>query len=194
MACRIERNDGDHCRSAPTRQDRLECHRLRHVNARKQYSPSLAAHSADRPSHALRHPAPHARDPAPHAIPAPSATPGRTSQQELSAADERRCRRDRLRQQASQPLQIFYPRPSAFICGKLVLPSPPTRQASHTTRARPIRPSPGAPTPGPAAPFKPSRTDPLNREPVAKPAPTVPFKPSRTDPYTCECHAAAPTV
>jgi hypothetical protein len=56
------------------------------------------------------------------------------------------------------------------------------------------RPPQGAPTPGPTAPFKPSRIDPLNREPAAKPAPTAPFKPFRIDPYTCECHAAAPTV
>ena len=48
--------------------------------------------------------------------------------------------------------------------------------------------------PATTAPFKPFRTDPLNREPTAQPGPTVPFKPSRIDPYTCECHAAAPTV
>jgi len=43
------------------------------------------------------------------------------------------------------------------------------------------RPSQGAPTSGPTARFKPSRTDPLNREPTAKSA-TAPFKPSRIDP------------
>jgi hypothetical protein len=53
-------------------------------------------------------------------------------------------------------------------------------------RAPAIRPSQGAPTAGPVAPFKPSRIDPLNREPATKPVPTEPFKPFRTDPYTCE--------
>ena len=33
---------------------------------------------------------------------------------------------------------------------------------------------------------------PPQREPT--PGPTAPFKPSRIDPYTCECHASAPTV
>jgi hypothetical protein len=37
------------------------------------------------------------------------------------------------------------------------------------------------PTPGPTVPFKPFRTDPLNREPTAKPGSTVAFKPSRND-------------
>ncbi|HET6235756.1 MAG TPA: hypothetical protein VFE41_12470 [Acetobacteraceae bacterium] len=43
----------------------------------------------------------------------------------------------------------------------------------------------GAPTPGPTAPFEPSRIDPLNRGPTAKSA-TVPFKPSRIDPLNRE--------
>ncbi len=43
----------------------------------------------------------------------------------------------------------------------------------------------GAPTPGPTAPFKPFRTDPMNREPVAKSA-TTPFKPFRIDPLNRE--------
>jgi hypothetical protein len=43
----------------------------------------------------------------------------------------------------------------------------------------------GAPTPGPTAPFKPFRTDPLNREPTAKPV-TAPFKPFRIDPLNRE--------
>ena len=49
-----------------------------------------------------------------------------------------------------------------------------------------IRPSQGAPRPGPVAPFKPSRIDPLNREPTKNPSTTVPFKPSRTDPLNRE--------
>ena len=49
-------------------------------------------------------------------------------------------------------------------------------------RARPPR---GA-SPGPTAPFKPSRTDALNREPAATPGATAPFKPSRTDPLNRE--------
>ncbi len=44
----------------------------------------------------------------------------------------------------------------------------------------------GAPTPGPTVPFKPSCTDPLNREPPAKPGSTVPFEPSRIDPLNRE--------
>jgi hypothetical protein len=48
---------------------------------------------------------------------------------------------------------------------------------------RPLR---AAPTPDPIAPFKPSRTDPLNREPTTNPSITVPFKPSRIDPVNRE--------
>jgi hypothetical protein len=48
-----------------------------------------------------------------------------------------------------------------------------------------IRPSQGAPRPSPVAPFKPSRIDPLNREPTAEFA-TVPFKPFRIDPLNRE--------
>jgi hypothetical protein len=48
------------------------------------------------------------------------------------------------------------------------------------------RPPQGAPTPGPTARFKPSRIDPLNREPTTKPGSTVPFKPFRTDPLNRE--------
>jgi hypothetical protein len=44
------------------------------------------------------------------------------------------------------------------------------------------RPPQGAPTPGPTAPFKPFRVDPLNREPAAKLGSTASFKPSRIDP------------
>ena len=45
------------------------------------------------------------------------------------------------------------------------------------------------------APFKPSRIDPLNREPTAKPGSTVPFKPSRIDPLNREPTAKpAPTA
>jgi len=49
-----------------------------------------------------------------------------------------------------------------------------------------IRPSQGAPRPSPVAPFKPSRIDPLNREPAAKPGSTAPFKPFRIDPMNRE--------
>src|SRR5580698_10063355 len=49
---------------------------------------------------------------------------------------------------------------------------------------RPAHPHPA--TPGSTAPFKPSRTDPLNREPTTKPGPTVPFKPSGIDPLNRE--------
>jgi len=55
------------------------------------------------------------------------------------------------------------------------------------------RPLQGPPTPGPIAPFKPFRTDPLNREPTAKTA-TPPFKPFRTDPLNREPTAKPVTV
>jgi hypothetical protein len=73
------------------------------------------------------------------------------------------------------------------------LPSAPTRQASHTIctratgpRAPAICPPQRAPTSGPTTSFKPSRTDPLKREPTAKSGPTTPFKPFRTDPLNRE--------
>jgi hypothetical protein len=53
-------------------------------------------------------------------------------------------------------------------------------------RAPANRPPQAAPTPGATAPFKPSRIDPLNREPAAKPGSTVPFEPSRIDPLNRE--------
>src|SRR5580693_5040709 len=53
-------------------------------------------------------------------------------------------------------------------------------------RAPANRPPQGAPTPGPTARFKPSRTDPLNREPTATPSTTAPFKPSGIDPLNRE--------
>jgi hypothetical protein len=52
-------------------------------------------------------------------------------------------------------------------------------------RAPATRPPQWARTPDPTAPFKPSRIDPMNREPMAKPA-TAPFKPSRIDPMNRE--------
>ena len=67
--------------------------------------------------------------------------------------------------------------------------SDPERElAAHRAglRAPANRPPRGAPTPGPTTLFKPSRTDPLNREPTATPDSTVPFKPSRTDPLNRE--------
>jgi hypothetical protein len=48
-----------------------------------------------------------------------------------------------------------------------------------------IRSSQAASAPAPIVPKKPSRTDPLNREPTAKPA-TIPKKPSRIDPLNRE--------
>jgi hypothetical protein len=48
------------------------------------------------------------------------------------------------------------------------------------------RPPQSAPTPGPTTRFKPSGTDPLNREPTAKPGSTAPFKLSRADPLNRE--------
>jgi hypothetical protein len=48
------------------------------------------------------------------------------------------------------------------------------------------RPPQGAPTSGPTVRFKPSRIDPLNREPTAKPGPTMPFKPSCIGPLNRE--------
>jgi hypothetical protein len=66
--------------------------------------------------------------------------------------------------------------------------SHPERElAAHAAglRAPANRPPRGAPTPGPTAPFKPSRTDPLNREPTAKSS-AAPFKPFRTDPLNRE--------
>jgi hypothetical protein len=57
------------------------------------------------------------------------------------------------------------------------------------------RPPQRAPTPGSTVPFKPFRTDLLNREPMAKSGSTTPFKPFRTDPLNREPAAkSAPTV
>ena len=73
-----------------------------------------------------------------------------------------------------------------FLAG---LPAEPKRElAARVPRLR-VRANPPPPrpvSPNPAAPFKPSRTDPLNREPTAKPGSTVPFKPFRTDPLNRE--------
>jgi hypothetical protein len=55
-------------------------------------------------------------------------------------------------------------------------------------RAPAIRPSQDAPTPTSTAPFKPSRIDPLNREPTVESA-TAPFKPFRIDPLNRELTA-----
>ena len=59
--------------------------------------------------------------------------------------------------------------------------------AVHATglRTPAIRSSQAASAPAPMVPKKPSRTDPLNREPMAKPA-TTPKKPSRIDPLNRE--------
>ena len=79
----------------------------------------------------------------------------------------------------------------ASICGKnsSLRDHQPEPDASRQ-RPDPGRPHP--PTPAPTAPFKPSRIDPLNREPPeafeppriepVAPEPATPFKPFRTDP------------
>jgi hypothetical protein len=57
------------------------------------------------------------------------------------------------------------------------------------------RPLQGAPTTGPTAPFKPSRIDPMDREPAARPGATAPFTPFRIDPLNREPTAKpGPTV
>ena len=61
------------------------------------------------------------------------------------------------------------------------------RYQAHLPTAPSANSSPqGAPMPSPTARFKPSRIDPLNREPMAKPGSTAPFKPFRTDPLNRE--------
>ena len=62
----------------------------------------------------------------------------------------------------------------------------PTDPAAFLSAPTANRPPQGAPTPGPTVPFKPSRTDPLNREPAADPSSTAPFKPFSTDPLNRE--------
>ena len=56
----------------------------------------------------------------------------------------------------------------------------------NATRQGPDNAHPHPATPSPTAPFKPSRTDPLSREPAAKPASTAPFKPFHIDPLNRE--------
>ena len=75
-----------------------------------------------------------------------------------------------------------------------------TQPQPDATRQGPDPTHPHPAAPGAAAPFKPSRTDPLNREPPAafaspriEPAnhkPTVPYESSRTDPLNREPPAA----
>ena len=62
----------------------------------------------------------------------------------------------------------------------------PTDPAAFLSAPSANRPPQGAPTPGPTVPFKPSRIDPMNREPTAKSALTAPFKQSRIDPMDRE--------
>src|SRR5579863_2834560 len=69
----------------------------------------------------------------------------------------------------------------------------------NATRQGPGPAHPHAATrPGSTVPFKPSRIDPLNREPTTNPSMTVPFKPTRTDPLnrepTAKTSAPAPRV
>ena len=68
----------------------------------------------------------------------------------------------------------------------LAAPSDPAAFISAPSANRPPQ---GVPTPGPVAPSKPFRIDPLNRERTAKPVPTMPFKPSRIDPLNRETDA-----
>jgi len=65
---------------------------------------------------------------------------------------------------------------------------PDCELASHAAgrRAPTNRPPQWARTPDPTVPFKPSRIDPLNREPTARPGSTVPSKPSSIDPLNRE--------
>ena len=72
------------------------------------------------------------------------------------------------------------------------LPERELAARADSLRALAIRPPQRAPTPGPTAPFKPFRIDPLNREPTAKAGSTAPFKPSRTDPLNRERPAEPP--
>jgi hypothetical protein len=59
------------------------------------------------------------------------------------------------------------------------------RQPDATRQGRgPAHPPPA--TPRPTVPSKPSRIDPVNREPTAKPTPTALFKPFRIDPLNRE--------
>jgi hypothetical protein len=58
---------------------------------------------------------------------------------------------------------------------------PPLPATSKLRGTDPLNREPTA-RPGSTAPFKSSRTDPMNREPPAKPGSTAPFKPFRTDP------------
>ena len=69
------------------------------------------------------------------------------------------------------------------------------RYQAHLPTAPSANSSPqGAPMPSPTARFKPSRIDPLNREPMAKPGSTAPFKPFRTDPLNREPTAKSATT
>ena len=62
----------------------------------------------------------------------------------------------------------------------------PTDPAAFLSAPSANRPPQGAPTSSPTAPFKPSRIDPLNREPTAKSRSSARFKPFRTDPLNRE--------
>jgi hypothetical protein len=146
-----------------------------------------------------------------HSLADPAPVPPRSKQASLNADARRSEGCTRMSGQSPFARIPSYPRAFAFPLpvapaspaqpqrhimlprGQLFWPSAPASQASHTPRARAagprapaIRPSQGAPTPGPVAPFKPFRTDPLNREPAPKPAAPAPFKPFRTDPLNRE--------
>ena len=124
----------------------------------------------------------HARAPRAHAptqLTPPSPRPSRAHRQHHPAARPGH---------ANSPPQRLRPehkkrpaRKNARHAATVLRPTAPTRQAIHTTRTRAAGPrtftisSPQrAPTPTPTTPFKPFRTDPLNREPATQPAPTAP--------------------
>jgi hypothetical protein len=88
----------------------------------------------------------------------------------LNLANTRADNRHRLTLLRVSPVEIALDRYQAHL--------PPAPSAN--------RPTQRAPRPGPTVPFKPFRTDPLNREPTAEPGSTAPFKPFRTDPVNRE--------
>jgi hypothetical protein len=70
-------------------------------------------------------------------------------------------------------------------------PNPAAATPFKPSRTDPLNREPEAKS-GPTAPFQPFRTDPLNREPTAKPGATAPFKPFRTDPLNLTRPRLAP--
>ena len=85
---------------------------------------------------------------------------------------------------ASSSPSVPPPLPIVFYTGDSLLERELAVHAAGL-RTPAIRSSQAASAPAPIVPKKPSRTDPLNREPTAKPA-TIPKKPSRIDPLNRE--------